>query len=101
MRPCSTPSLRSVGRNIRPGWSSICHLASCFVHSDGGGAGRDANDDKRIELNEWMKGYKTVQDHGLVGLAKVATKKQAEKVFNTIDDNGVSPDPQDVTNVPE
>ena len=41
-------------------------------------------------MDEWMKGYKTVQDHGLVALANVRTKKQAEAAFKIIDDNGVS-----------
>lgn len=58
--------------------------------SDGGGAGRDANDDKRIELKEWLAGFKGVQDHGFIGLANVRSKEQAKEAFNVIDDNGVS-----------
>ena len=57
-------------------------------HADGGGAGRDANDDKRIELNEWMAGFTTVADHGFVGLKNVTTTDEARAVFESIDDNG-------------
>ena len=55
----------------------------------GGGSGRDAGDDKRIELAEWHKGYQTISDYGFVALQGIDSKKKATEVFNTqIDDNG-------------
>jgi hypothetical protein len=35
-------------------------MFDAFSKIDGGGAGRGANDDKRIVKDEWMKGYNTV-----------------------------------------
>jgi hypothetical protein len=62
-----------------------------FAKIDGGGPGRDAGDDMRIEMNEWTQGYTTVTRHGFVRLAALAdvSKKEAKEVFATqIDDNG-------------
>ena len=53
-----------------------------------GGAGRDANDDKRIDLNEWLGGYKGVNNHGFLALKGISTKEQAVHIFTSIDDNG-------------
>ena len=52
-----------------------------------GGVGRDANDDKRIELSEFTAGYSGVTQHGFVGLEGIESKKQAKDVFKTIDGN--------------
>jgi hypothetical protein len=64
-------------------------MFDAFAKIDGGGAGRDAGDDKRIELTEWLNGYKNVPDYGFVALENINTKAEATEVFNTkIDDNG-------------
>ena len=59
-----------------------------FSKIDGGGAGRDANDDKRIELDEWLKGYKGVNDHGFVAFQGILSKQEATDIFKRMDDNG-------------
>jgi hypothetical protein len=66
-------------------------MFDAFAKIDGGGAGRDAGDDLRIELREWLIGYKSVSNYGFVALEDVQslTKKEATKLFNEkIDDNG-------------
>ena len=42
-------------------------------------------------MDEWLKGYNTVQGYGFVGLSKdlLRNDKSAMKVFNEIDDNGM------------
>ena len=63
-------------------------MFDAFAKIDGGGAGRDAHDDKRLELHEWLEGFKSVSKHGFVALKSIADKKEAEKLFKEIDDNG-------------
>ena len=63
-------------------------MYDCFATIDGGGSGRDANDDKRIVEEEWLKGFKTVSDSGFVALDAIKTKKLAQAAFASIDDNG-------------
>ena len=41
-------------------------MYDAFAKIDGGGAGRDAGDDLRMELNEWMEGYKVRSKRALV-----------------------------------
>ena len=48
---------------------------------DGGGAGRDAGDDKRIELSEWMKGYKGVGGYGFQALSGLNDKAAANTAW--------------------
>lgn len=55
---------------------------------DGGGAGRDANDDRRIELREWLEGYLKLSSHGLVAFQGLKNDAQATAVFQAMDDNG-------------
>jgi hypothetical protein len=59
-----------------------------FAMIDGGGSGRDKNDDNRIDIYEWLAGYKNVVDHGFVGLQGIADKAEAFEIFKKIDDNG-------------
>jgi len=62
-----------------------------FNMMDGGSAGTTAEDDRRINLEEWTNGYEKVANHGFVGLAKIAdesTEDSVESVFNEIDTNG-------------
>lgn len=63
-------------------------MFDAFAKLDGGGAGRDAGDDLRLESREWLKGYKGVQSHGFVALANVRSKEQARAAFAQMDDNG-------------
>jgi hypothetical protein len=66
-------------------------MYDAFAKIDGGGSGRDAGDDLRIEMDEWMKGYKGVTNHGFVALDNLReiSRKEAKVIFNEkIDDNG-------------
>ena len=71
----------------------VCVYATmfdAFAKIDGGGAGRDANDDGRLEMGEWVKGYKNVGPFGFVAFRGIydMKKKQAKEIFAAIDDNG-------------
>jgi hypothetical protein len=64
-------------------------MYDAFAKIDGGGSGRDAGDDLRMELNEWLKGYTLVANHGFVALQNIGPKKEAKALFTAkIDDNG-------------
>ena len=63
-------------------------MFDAFAKIDGGGAGRDANDDRRIELNEWLAGYRWVTEHGLVCFKDIKNDDEARAVFAEMDDNG-------------
>ena len=62
-------------------------MFDAFSKIDGGGAGRDAGDDKRLELAEFLKGYKGVSLHGFVALQGLESTKQATAAFAQMDDN--------------
>jgi hypothetical protein len=55
---------------------------------DGGGSGRDKNDDNRVDVKEWMAGYKNVSRHGFVALQGISSKAEALELFMKIDVNG-------------
>ena len=66
-------------------------MFDAFAKIDGGGVGRGAGDDKRIEMNEWLSAYKKLEDYGFKALENMSSnsKEQAKEIFNTkIDDNG-------------
>ena len=63
-------------------------MYDAFAKIDGGGPGRGAGDDKRITLDEFVRGYREVSQQGLVGLAGIRSKEHAKEVFSKIDDNG-------------
>jgi len=65
-------------------------MFDAFAKIDGGGAGRDANDDKRVVEEEFLKGYKSVTGYGFKRLEALAPmkKKEAKEAFSKIDDNG-------------
>ena len=69
-------------------WYPVKPTRRLSASSDGGGAGRDANDDKRVELTEWLNGYRGVAEHGFVGLTGIANTGQARSAFAKMDDNG-------------
>jgi hypothetical protein len=66
-------------------------MYDAFAKIDGGGSGRDAGDDLRMELKEWLVGYKKVHRYGFArtALLQGLTKIEAKEIFETqIDDNG-------------
>ena len=63
-------------------------MSDAFSRVDGGGAGRDKNDDRRIDLKEFEAGFKGLDDYGFVALSGVTSKKEAKALFDAIDDNG-------------
>ena len=60
------------------------------LEDDGADSGRDGGDDLRMELDEWMAGYKRVTGYGFVGLSesKLRGDAAAKRVFAKMDDNG-------------
>ena len=63
-------------------------LFDAFAAIDGGGPGVDANDDRRISRDEWMKGHHSVSTFDWTKLHKI-TDAEAEAVFDQMDaDNG-------------
>ena len=67
---------------------SYAAMFDAFAKIDGGGAGRDANDDKRIEKDEWMTGFKGMAGYGFKAFEGMATKEDATAAFEKMDDNG-------------
>jgi hypothetical protein len=66
-------------------------IFDAFAQIDGGGAGRDAGDDKRIELHEWLAGYEGLAGlYGFVATQDLAgkSKRGATSIFQKMDDNG-------------
>ena len=59
-----------------------------FAKIDGGGEGRDANDDRKMTPEEWMEGYKKVKGYDFVCLDGVENDEQAKEMFGKIDENG-------------
>ena len=68
--------------------SYLCIMAEmldAFQTIDGGGAGVDENDDRRIEKVEWMSGADAVASYKLVGLRDI---EDPEAVFTAMDTDG-------------
>ena len=63
-------------------------VPDAFSKIDGGGAGRDAKDDRRMELKEWMEGYKGVRNYGFVAFKDLANDDEARAVFAKMDADG-------------
>jgi len=65
-------------------------MFDAFATIDGRGAGRDENDDKRIELSEWMDCRGNVQHHGFAALEGIGDldEDMAKILFEEMDDNG-------------
>lgn len=69
----------------------ICIYASmldAFELIDGGGAGLDENDDRRISKDEWMRAYKKTIDFGFVGFMKISDDSNASDIFAEMDSDG-------------
>ncbi len=63
-------------------------MLDCFQMVDGNGAGIDANDDRRVEKNEWIEGYTEFKNSGFVALARVKSEESALAAFNVMDADG-------------
>jgi hypothetical protein len=66
-------------------------MFDAFARIDGGGAGRDANDDRKMTPEEWLapkSGYKSVKGYGFVCLDSIKDDDEAMAMFKAIDDNG-------------
>jgi hypothetical protein len=78
-------------REFRLFCAYLCIYAAmydAFAKVDGGGVGRDANDDRRIDLKEMEAGYKGVTGYGFKAFEGMEKKKDAKAVFEAMDDNG-------------
>ena len=64
-----------------------CLQYDAFSKIDGGGAGR-VGDDRRVDISEWMAGYRSITEHGFIALAALANDKLAEAAFRKMDGNG-------------
>jgi len=62
-------------------------MYDAFSTIDGGGGGR-VGDDRKIDMAEWLKGYKTLPRLGFVAFKGLENDAEAEKVFKAIDGNG-------------
>ena len=62
-------------------------MFEAFKKIDAGGP--DAKD-KRVDMDEWLRGYKNVSMYGFVAFEGIRefSKKKAQKIFEEIDDNG-------------
>ena len=71
--------------------SYVCIYAAmfdAFSKIDGGGAGRDKNDDRRMDLAEWLAGWRGIQEYGFVAFSSINNDDDANEVFSKMDDNG-------------
>lgn len=63
-------------------------MLDAFALVDGGGAGVDENDDRRISKDEWMRAYKKTSDFGFVGINKISDDSKAADIFAKMDADG-------------
>ena len=63
-------------------------MFDAFAAIDGGGSGRDAKDDKRVDRDEWLKSCTELDKYGFVAFEGLneTSKRGATIIFNTIDD---------------
>jgi hypothetical protein len=66
---------------------SLVAQYDAFSKIDGGGSGR-GGDDRKIDLSEWLAGYRGVADHGFVALQGLNGDAAAELLFMKMDGNG-------------
>lgn len=62
-------------------------MLDAFSTIDGGGSGVTEDDDRRMDKNEWLKGYIHVRTSGFVGLGKLVNKDAALAAFEAMDAN--------------
>ena len=58
-----------------------------FTSIDGGSEGRDANDDSRISLAEFLKSMSAMKDRSFIALQNVQSEDDAKDLFHKIDEN--------------
>jgi len=63
-------------------------MLDVFSLVDGGGEGIDENDDRRVELSEWLEGYEQLSESGFVGVRQIDNEEAAVKAFNEMDEDG-------------
>ena len=62
-------------------------MLDTFAKIDGGGKGRDENDDRRIDFKEWMKGFSKLTGSGFLGLRNMVDEDAANEVFQKMDND--------------
>jgi hypothetical protein len=62
-------------------------MLDAFSTIDGGGSGVTEDDDRRMDKNEWLKGYIHVRTSGFIGLGKLVDKDAALAAFEAMDAN--------------
>jgi len=60
-------------------------MDDAFMKIDGGGPGVTEDDDRRVEMNEWMAAYDTFSASTFVGLVGITTDADATAVFHEMD----------------
>jgi hypothetical protein len=71
--------------------SYVCIYAAmfdAFSKIDGGSSGRDKKDDRRMDLPEWLAGWRGIQGYGFVAFSSISNDEDAKEAFAAIDDNG-------------
>ncbi len=63
-------------------------MLDSFQLVDGGGVGVDADDDRRVEMAEWINGYAEFKNSGFAALSKVSNEKAALAAFKVMDTDG-------------
>ena len=58
-----------------------------FTSIDGGAEGRDANDDCRISLPEFLKSMSALEDRSFIALQNLQSEDDAKDLFHKIDEN--------------
>jgi len=63
-------------------------MLDAFSTIDGGGAGVDANDDRRISKTEWLEQYMNISQTGFVGLDRLSNEDKALATYEQMDADG-------------
>jgi len=63
-------------------------MGDVFFKIDGGGAGVSEDDDRRVELAEWVKAYSEFPESSFVGLRGIENDEDATTAFNEMDEDG-------------
>jgi len=63
-------------------------MTDAFMKVDGGGPGVSEDDDRRVEIKEWMESYDTFSASTFVGLTGIKNDADATAVFGEMDADG-------------
>jgi len=63
-------------------------MGDVFFKIDGGTAGVTTDDDRRIEMTEWIKAYSNFKASSFIGLRDIKTDEDASTVFKEMDADG-------------